>query len=366
MKRSTKYRGVYIIEGKLNTSYLIDYTHPGTGARIRKVVPANSEKQAADLRAIELTDARRGAVNKAYGIKGQCSPLLFTDALDKYLEYSRENKKSWQLDEYKAGILKKYFIGFTMGDITIYLVEQYKSFRAKQVQKKTVNHELILGRQTYKKVTDWGLYDGENPFAQVPNFKTSKAQKPGYLTADEASAIISHIIRPVQRDMAQFAFYEGWRISEIRALKRKDVDLERKVAIIRDPKNGQPAQMLLRDETCKIIQRQIKHGEYVFHKGNGEPFRTCLNGCLRNAAQRAGIPLPPGKLWHLFRHTWATMMLRAGADIPTLQAMGNWKDPTMPLHYAQSMREVERRALIGTLPTLDVKTASIDGDPDSN
>ena len=153
--------------------------------------------------------------------------------------------------------------------------------------------------------------------------------------------------------MALFAFYEGWRISEIRRLKRADVDLKAGCAYVLQ-KNGELSRKVLRQVSLDIIRRQPENGDYVFHKGNGKPFVTGMHDCIRAAAERAGVKLPPRKRWHLLRYTWATMMLQAGADVRTLQAEGDWKDATMPLHYAQAMRDHERRAFKETLPVLDV------------
>ena len=109
-KRSEKYPGVYIVEGKKGLSYGIDYIHPQTGQRIRKIVKAKTEKKASELRGTEIADAKRGAINKAYGFKEKGKSPLFTDMIDMYLKWARDNKKSWQIDHYKANILKKAFI----------------------------------------------------------------------------------------------------------------------------------------------------------------------------------------------------------------------------------------------------------------
>ena len=109
-KRSEKYPGVYIVEGKKKTSYGIDYINPQTGQRIQKILKnVTSEKQAFELRAIELADAKRGAINKAYDIKAKGKSPLFTDMVDLYLKWSRDNKKSWKTDYYRANVLKRAF-----------------------------------------------------------------------------------------------------------------------------------------------------------------------------------------------------------------------------------------------------------------
>jgi hypothetical protein len=65
--KNKKHPGVFTVRGKKGLSYGIDYIHPQTGQRIRKIVKADSEIGAAEIRAIEIADAKRGVINKAYG-----------------------------------------------------------------------------------------------------------------------------------------------------------------------------------------------------------------------------------------------------------------------------------------------------------
>jgi len=75
-KKSKKYPGVYTVEGKRGISYGIDYIHPLTGQRVRKILKnATSEAGADKIRSIEIADAARGAVNKAYGLKAKMPKL---------------------------------------------------------------------------------------------------------------------------------------------------------------------------------------------------------------------------------------------------------------------------------------------------
>ena len=134
---------------------------------------------------------------------------MFTDALDLYLDWSQENKKSWETDGHKAKPLRRAFSGVHMADISAFAVERYKSDRAKEVLKVTVNKELILGCQVYKKAIEWEKYEGDNPFTIAPKFKIPKPKKPGSLSPDDAQAIMAEITHPVKKDMVLFACLAG-------------------------------------------------------------------------------------------------------------------------------------------------------------
>ena len=126
------------------------------------------------------------------------------------------------LDEppYNIGLPGK---GKLLSDITPFLIEKYKLLRVKKVSRSTVNKELILGNQVFKKSIEWKKYNGENPFSKSTKFKIRKGKKPGSLTPDEVRAIMDQIRHRAKRDMVEYDFYTDWRISETRKLKWTDV-----------------------------------------------------------------------------------------------------------------------------------------------
>jgi len=354
-KKKVTHRGVYTVKRKDGSlSYGIDYVDPSSGRRVRKILKnVNSIDEAYKLRSIEIADLARGAIEKAYGLRSRLHPVLFETMIDKYVEWAKENKRSWATDEYRAKALKKIFTGKLMSDITPFLVDRYKVLRAKEVTKSTVNKELILGSQIFSKAQEWGKFSGENPFQIASRFKIRKGKKPGSLSPDQIGAIMAEVTHPVKRDMIEFDFNTGWRISEIRKLKWEDVDIERSMAWIIDPKNGETVQVPLNDAAVKIIARQHRRGEYVFCHKNGKPFKSNLTAAFKNAAKRAGVDLPPRKAWHILRRTWASMFLQNGGDVETLRQLGNWKDHSMPLWYADPADTERKREILNRLPRLD-------------
>ena len=352
MRKRRKYTGVYVVEGKKRLRYGIDYIHPGSGHRVRKILThVESEENASTMRAIEIADAARGAMNQAYGLKAKARALPFCDMVDAYLKWSQQNKKSWMTDGHNAKPLKKAFKGKLMTDLNSFLVEKYKVQRARAVNRKTVNNEIVLASQVVKKAIEWKKYQGDNPFSNA-RFKVDRGKKPGSLSPEQVEAIISEIAHPVKRDMVAFAYYQGWRISEIRKLRWEDVDIEKGKAWLIDPKNGESAEVPLSDEAKEIVARQARRCEYVFCKLNGDPWRTNLYAVIKKAAERAGIQLPKRKKWHIFRRTWASTFLQHGGDVESLRVQGHWKDHAMPLWYADAADEDHRKGILNKFPKL--------------
>lgn len=356
MAKSKKFNGVYTVEGKKGTSYGIDYIHPQTNQRVRKILKnVSSMEKAAEIRAIEIADAKRGVLNTVYNIKeNKTKPVLFEDMVKAYLQWYRDNpdKKAWETCVHKAKPLLKAFRGKLMSDINSWMVEKYKNARAKERARSTVNSELTIGSETFAWAIRSEKYSGENPFSKVPRVKI-KIQKTKALSPEQVEAIKDEIKHPIRRDMVAFAFYQGWRISEIRNLKWEDVDLEAGTAWVADPKNGEPVELVLSDMALEIISMQEKRSEYVFCKMNGKPYLHNLWDCIGNAAKRAGVVLPPRKKWHIFRHTWASLMLQNGTDVETLRKMVNWKTAQMPLRYASALNKGKRREKLNQMPKLN-------------
>jgi integrase len=367
MPVSKKHLGVYRVEGKTGVSFGISYTHPQTGQRIRKIVrEVTSEAQAAEARAIEIADAKRGALNKAYGLHDKGKPVLFEDMAKLYLSDWSAQNKNYRTDKHRVGALTSFFKGKLMSDITSWHVTQFKSSKAKEVSKNTVNKYLSLGSQIYVMAKKWDKYKGDNPFLEAGRYKIPKPKKPGCLNPEQVAAIMAEIKHPVKRDMVEFAYNTGWRISEIIGLKWADVDLDKATAWLVDTKNRNTVEIQLSDAAVAIIRRQQKNGEHVFCFKNGQPFKTGIPTVFIQAAKRAGVPLPQRRAWHILRRTWATMFLQAGGDVETLRQLGNWKDHKMPLWYAEAADSKLKQNILNKIPQPKLSGRNLAETPKSN
>ncbi|WP_319404787.1 site-specific integrase [uncultured Desulfosarcina sp.] len=354
MAKRKKYNGIFTVKGKNGISYGIDYVHPQTGQRIRKILKGcTNEADAFEKRSIELADAARGAINKAYGIRSRGAAILFNDMVDLYLKnWSADNKDS-RTDRFRSVRLKDFFKGRLMSDITPFLVEKFKRQMAKDRSKNTVDKWLSLGSQVFEKARAWKKYNGENPFLKVDRFRVKKGKKPGSLSPGQVHAIMEQIPHSVKRDMVEFCYNTGWRISEITGLQWDDVKPEEGKAWIVDPKNGNTVDIELSDRAIELILKQDRNCPFVFSHKNGKPYKTGIPAVFKNAAEKAGIALPPRKAWHILRRTWASMFLQNGGDVETLRVLGNWKDYSMPMWYADSADSDRKREILNRIPKPD-------------
>jgi integrase len=120
-----------------------------------------------------------------------------------------------------------------------------------------------------------------------------------------------------------FLLYCGPRLSEAARLTWDDVELERRVAFLRQTKNGNPIALNL--PPIVIAALANLEGPRI-----GRVFRLTKAGriyaLLKDAQKASGIILPKGIAFHILRHSRATWRRhKTGADTTALVATGLWK-----------------------------------------
>jgi integrase len=142
-----------------------------------------------------------------------------------------------------------------------------------------------------------------------------------WLTEDEAFAFLTAAQANNARfgALCTFLLYTGVRLSEATRLAPGDIELNRAYAFCRQTKNGEPQAVHLPPVVVAALA-ELDLGKTVF------PFKNTwrLYQRFEKVANAAGVTIPEGIGFHIFRHTYAAMMRRLGAD---LSYVGRWKDP---------------------------------------
>ena len=129
----------------------------------------------------------------------------------------------------------------------------------------------------------------------------------------------------------------GARCSELLAATLDD--LQDGGILLRQTKGKRPRIVPLGRESERALWRYIQRGrpklhprgKEIFVSDNGRPMtRNAVRCMLKRLGEALGFPVSA----HRFRHTWATMMLRKGADMEALRKMGGWSDYAMLKTYA--------------------------------
>jgi integrase/recombinase XerD len=152
-----------------------------------------------------------------------------------------------------------------------------------------------------------------------------RCKLPTVLSAGEITRILDRTRNLKHWTIIATFYATGLRLNELRKLKVADIDSQRMVIHVREAKGGRPRDIglsrLLLDR-LKIYWRWRKPLNWLFPSDMrpDQPMeRKTIRGACNLAGRRAGIDRPVSP--HVFRHSCATHMLEAGADLRTIQVL---------------------------------------------
>jgi integrase len=207
-------------------------------------------------------------------------------------------------------------------------------------------------------------------FVEPP--KGEKKTRPSYQPS-EAVRLVEEAAETRYGPLVVFAFMTGLRRGELAALRWRDVDLARKVAIIRgsigqikervwykEVKQGREKSIALSDEAIDALRRQRAQTEadrkaygpayldedFVFAKpegGHANP--NSIGQAVRRIARRAGLTVTA---LHSMRHSTGSWLIADGVDIQTVSAvLRHSSASTTLLIYAHELTGAQATAVAG-------------------
>ena len=223
--------------------------------------------------------------------------------------------------------------------------EEIRRFQLYLLQEKrlapgTVEMRMSALRFLYKKV----LKRRDLTYDDLVFPKTPR-KLPLVLSQEEVKRLIEAAPNLQYRTLLMLLYGTGLRRAEASLLKVSDIDSERRVIHVRQGKGSRDRDVPL---TAKLLEalrqywRWKKPKVYLFpstsgHRGVQQPIsgETVWYACHR-AAVKAGISKRIGP--HTLRHSFATHLLEAGADLRTIQVLlghQKLKDTIVYLHLSQ-------------------------------
>ena len=271
------------------------------------------------------------------------------DLLMRYLrEHSEPNKAptTHRCDQSRAQRLIRTFGDLMLKEMRPSLLAAYKATRrAEGAAAKTINHDLtLLGHAFQLAVKEWE-WVAENPVQKVSKEKVRNLIE-RWLTAEEEQRLL--VASPIWlQEIIVFAVNTGLRQSEILNLQWGQVDLFRRTITLLEQKNGGRDTLPVNAKTLDVLKARAKvrsrTTEYVF--SNGAEHRRDARDLLRAfypAMKQADVRR---FRFHDLRHTFATRLVQAGADIYTVQKLGRWKTISMVQRYAHHHSESLRAGI---------------------
>lgn len=204
------------------------------------------------------------------------------------------------------------------------------------------HHILLTIRQIMRSAQENGKCPSD-PTAGI-SIKSERSMKIEVFTPQEIGVIMQHIREPFGLAVA-LLLYTGCRTEEIMALRWSDIDLKNGFLTIQrvitktgngsfEPvdrtKSGKPRTLAIPDPLRDLLSTASKTSIYVVPGPDGG---YLTNNSFRYRYNKFIDDLPVRKLTpHKCRHTYATYLLRGGADLRSIQsALG---------HYSVSVTEI--------------------------
>lgn len=316
-------------------NYWIDFYVEGR--RKRKKVGSNYR-----MAQLALQKAKVSIAEGKFLDVSKSSRILFDEIAQDFLNYSKNNKRSFGRDVQLVNHLFGSFKGKRLKEISPVVIESYKGKRLGEgTAPATVNRELACG----KAIFNWAVKSNktsDNPFRKVTFFKEDN-EILRYLTVAEIKRLLDAC--PFQlKAVVATALNTGMRKGEILNLKWKDVKLTDGLIFVEHTKSGKPRQIpingQLRDVLLKCLNR--RQNDYVFLNDEGKKYKD-VRTAFRNALKRA--KLSTDFRFHDLRHTFASQMVMAGIDLATVREILGHSNIKTTMRYAHLSPVHKREAL---------------------
>ena len=234
----------------------------------------------------------------------------YTDCLLPFLFHYRERRVSdlpkHEIESYLLGLLRERRLAETTVNMHINAIKFF--------------YEIVCERPKE-------YYDVLRPKRRVQNVTV--------FSADEVRRIIQAIANAKHCLMIMIAYAAGLRVSEICALRIKDIDSARMVLHIRQSKGKKDRQVVLSPTLLAAMRdyyKAYRPKEFLFEGQEGGPYSPrSIQLILATAKKRSGVKRE-GSI-HALRHSFATHLLEGGTDLRIIQELLGHNDIKTTLRY---------------------------------
>jgi integrase len=220
----------------------------------------------------------------------------------------RELRSKYDLEKSRLPHLEKAFKELRAIDITT-SVRKYSADRKRSgAANATINRELGVLKRAFKLALQDDILSSAPHIQMLP--ETTVRQ--GFVSHAQFLAITAELKAPALRDIAEFLYLTGWRLSEAIGLEWRDIE----AGLIRlrgeNSKTKHPRSLPAKGDLLQILKRcqaaRRMSCRFIFHLDG----RKLHRGSVSRAWRRAGIRAKcPGIMVHDLRRTAARNLVRS-------------------------------------------------------
>ncbi len=154
-------------------------------------------------------------------------------------------------------------------------------------------------------------------------FAKTPSKLPIFLSRDEIQSILRVIPNTKHKTMIALAYAGGLRVSEVTAMKVKDINLSELTIHVKGAKGNKDRITVFPEKLIPVIIDQISHkqlDEYVFSSEcGGRLTERTAQKVFEHALKKANIQKEA--TFHSLRHSFATHLLENGVDVRYVQEL---------------------------------------------
>jgi integrase len=261
--------------------------------------------------------------------------VRFSDWADWYDTHVITHHRSAVQERSMLGRLGQFFGRYTLDQIDATLVEEWKTTRARQVTRGTVNRELDELKAMVRAAVPKHL--AVYPLGDVRRLRVPESE-PRVLSHEEEARLLE-VGTPEDRAFVIMALDTLLRLGSLIGLKWPQVKLDRRVILPLNAKVSTDAKPITGRlyEALTALDKTVPYVFGGFHVGAERT--SAKNRAIRRFAQLCALAnVPHGRLVngvtiHSLRHTGATRALQNGASLRTVMKLGGWRDTKSVIRY---------------------------------
>ncbi|MBB1285075.1 tyrosine-type recombinase/integrase [Flavisolibacter sp. BT320] len=215
--------------------------------------------------------------------------------------------------------------------------DELRRYLAYCLQKEGISENTAHSRINAIKFYFEQVLKREKFFWEIPR-PQKPAQLPRVLSQAEVTALLNSVKNKKHKTMLMLAYSGGLRVSEVVALRTRNVDSERMCIFLERAKGKKdrlvplsPVLLVMLRDYAKVYKPD-KNGYLFEGQQKGTPYSTrSLQEVVQTAKRRAGV-LKPGSV-HLLRHSFATHLIEKGTDITMIQKLLGHNSISTTLRY---------------------------------
>lgn len=244
-------------------------------------------------------------------------------------------------------------------DISKWLAEKL----AEGLKPSTVERIRMTMNRSFELGNKWGVPGAEvNPVKNVTRLKFNNARD-RFLSPQEATRLHRAAAASENVQLAPFvaiALLTGARKMEILKAKWEHVDLERRLWLIPEAKNGTPRWVPLSQQAVEVIEKLPTWDKcewLIPNPKTREPYNT-IKRAWDTARVEAGLP---DLRIHDLRHSFCSSAVAAGVDLYTVGKIAGHKDYKSTQRYAHLADDTLKRAVEKSAANLNVDWSNAGG-----